>query len=652
MSSQEEIKKLERRARAMLVSKEIPPHKQELVRTLMNNRHLKPYEKYRAIIELVHTCPDKKVVLYENEGVRPEPAKKKRAQPRTPDAMPAAPEVHAPTETSYYIDDLYREYRDRGLFRRRYLVHRNNKLGIGIRKRLVPSKKMMKIMAYLAGVQGEIAGRLVVIMMKILEDPAVEDPLIFNYLRCLRKWMSEAPLLQLKYEVVKWMERAQFERELKGWVTPYFSFLLLNADMREKIIAEAEARLRSIDDFRKEDLVDGEPPAYRRDKEKRNLEKEKLVYEFMMLLRSFVPLSAGQECLLSKRMKERFETGGLGEFMMAAEEALVFQRHVDQNTIVAHYGIKAPFVNNVEWDYSEDYLVKVGKDRESLMKKTRDAIRRELEPYETLAVLLRLDDEGRNMLLKGAEDQWRYIDKKHYDSKMMYNENFINFLDALLQCFRNMYVPLLDGSTVVFRDMGRQESEGAIFSLNYFEAHLDIFNRVLNDMHSFRTGNPTGAVGRDEVRRAMKAQAGSGTLVDRLIRSIGDCFYLFGKELQVVYDQHRRWAAGRPPGAGTEPARESLKARGLDESSGRGRPLPFYDCVILDVRNGSPLSKELAGKRVMEDSMLDGVFLRMNAFAYQVAHECMSERLARDLEERRKLLQKAEAAPDQGGVPH
>lgn len=646
MSSQEDIKKIERRARAMLMDKEIPPHKQELVRTLMNNRQLKPYEKFRAIIELVQTCPDKKVVLSEPEGVRPEPAKKRKVSPRAADPRKQSSDIYAPTETSYYIDSLYRESRGPGLFRRRYLVHRNNRIGIGIRKRLVPSRQMIKVMQYLAGIQSMLAGRLVVIMMKILEDPAADDPVIFNYLRCVRRWMAEVPLLQMKHDVIKWMERPQFERELRGWVTWYFSFLQLNADMREKIIAEAERRLRSLDDFLKEELIDGEPVSYRKEKEKRNLDKEKLVYEFMMLLRSFIPLSTGQECLLSRRMKERFGINGLGEFLVMIQQALVFQRRVDQDAIVAYYGIKEPFVKTAEWDYSEDFLVKVGKDKESLMKKTRDAIRKELEPYETLMLLLRVADEGRNILVKGVEDQWRYIDKKHYDPKVMYNENFMNFLDALLQSFRNMYLPLLDGSAVLFRDMGRQELEGAMFSLSYFEGHLDLFNRILNEMHSFRTGNPTMAIGRDEVRRAMKGQAGSGTLVDRLIRSIGDCFYLFGRELQGVYEQHRRWAAARSPGGGADQARESLKARGLDEAGERGRPIPFYDCVILEVKSGSPMTRELAGKRVMEDSLLDGVFVRMNAFAYQVAHECMSERLARDLEERKKLLERAEAAPE------
>ena len=80
-----------------------------------------------------------------------------------------------------------------------------------------------------------------------------------------------------------------------------------------------------------------------------------------------------------------------------------------------------------------------------------------------MAMLLRHDDGGQNLLMKGVEDQWRYIDKKHYDPKTTYNENFISFIDALVQYFKNMYVPLLDGTTVVFRDMGREEMRGRCF---------------------------------------------------------------------------------------------------------------------------------------------------------------------------------------------
>jgi hypothetical protein len=643
MSNQEEIKKIERRARALLTSKEIPPHKQEVVRTLMNNRQLKPGEKYQAIIELVQSCPDKKTVLYQDEGVKPEPARKKKTPPGEL-SSPGMDLKSAPTETSYYIDDLFRKYRALKLFRKRILVHRNNRIGIGFRRRLVPTKHLIKVMNYLAGVQSGITGRLVVLMMEIIKDPVVEDPLVFNHLRLARKWLAETPLIHLKYDVIKWMERAQFDRELKVWVSWFFSFLKLDGELRERLILEAETRLRSLEDFRKEELIDGEPDAYRREKEKRNLAKEKQVYEYMMILRSFLPIDAKQDCLLSKRLKEEFGVGSLTEIILAMEEALVFQRPVTREEIAAYYRIEAPFVNIVAWDYSEEYLVTVGKDAESLQKKKKESLRKVAEPFETLAKLLRHDDDGKNLLVKGVEDQWRYIDKKHHDPKTAYNENFISFLDALVQYFKNLYLPLLEGTTIVFRDNGREEFEGALFSFDYFEKHLVLFNKILDQMHYFRTNNPTLALSRNEMKKIMTGQTGKQADVSRFIRSIGDCFYLIGRELQAVYDQHRRWAAGRSVLTGTEPARDPLKNPIMDEASEWGRPIPFHDCVILEVENGTTLSKELTGKRVMEDSLYDGIFVRMNAFAYQVAYECMSERLTLDLEERKNLLKKIEDA--------
>ena len=112
MSSQEEIKKIERRARALLTSKEIPPHKQEVVRTLMNNRQLKPGEKYRAIIELVQSCPDKKTVLYRDEGVRPEPAKKKKTPPPAEARKPGRDRHYPPPRRPpITLMTCYRKYR-------------------------------------------------------------------------------------------------------------------------------------------------------------------------------------------------------------------------------------------------------------------------------------------------------------------------------------------------------------------------------------------------------------------------------------------------------------------------------------------------------------------------------------------------------------
>ncbi|OHD63031.1 MAG: hypothetical protein A2176_09430 [Spirochaetes bacterium RBG_13_51_14] len=645
MSRQDYTKKIERRARAMLISKDIPPHKQEVVRSLMNNRQLKSEEKYRAIYDLIQNCPDKKVVFHHEEVAPPEPVKTRKTS-RDKKTRPPGQELFAPTETSYYVDDIYEKYYNLKLFRKRYLVHRNNRVGIGIRKRIIPAKSFLKLMNYIAEVQGGLAGRLVIIMMDMLKDPAADDPTVFNYLRLIRRWMTEVPLVHLRYDAVKWMERVQFEREMRNWITWFFSFLKLDGEVREKILIEVENRLRMMDDLRKDNFIDGEPDAYRRDKEKRNLEKEKQVYEYIMLLRSFLPVDPRQECLLSKRLKQRYGLDSFVDLLMAIEDALVFQRPMRQDDVETYFGVCAPLVSSIAWDYSEDFLKKVGKDTESLQNKKRESLRKGLEPYETMAALLRHDDAGQNLLLKGVEDQWRYIDRKHYDPKTTYNENYIHFLDALVQYFKNMYLPLLDGTTIVFRDTARQEHEGSFFSFNYFQSHLERFSSILDEMHFFRTNNPTLSVGRDEARKHMKGSGTSLGSVERFMRSIGECFYAIGKELQDVYEMHRRWVAGRTMTAGSEPVRDTIKDRLLDDTSEWGRPIPFYDCVIKEIEDGSALSKELAGKRVLEDSLWEGVYIRMNAFAYQVAYECMSEFLARDLENRKALLKKIEEAPE------
>ncbi|HOD14367.1 MAG TPA: hypothetical protein PLA65_09475 [Spirochaetota bacterium] len=627
------------------MNKEIPPQKQEVVRTLLNNKRLDPREKYRTIIEVVQTCPDKKAVLYHGEDtVPPAPDRKKRGDAEV--AGKPAPSLSAPTETSYFVDELLGKYASTRLFRKRYLVHRNNRFGIGFRKRLVPTRGLMRVFEYLAETQGLITARLTTIMMEILKDPEADNPIVFNYLRIIRKWLLEVPLIHLRYDAVKWMERAQFDRELRGWALSFLSFLKLDGDTREKILLEVETRLRAMDDLRKETPIDNESDSYRREREKRNLEKEKQVYECMMLFRSYLPVDPKQDGLLSQRLKNEFGLGSLLDLVMALEEALVFQRPVTPEEASSHFGIQPPFVNQVAWDYSEDFLKKVGKDAESIQGKKKESLRKKLEPYETMALMLKIEDGGQSLLMKGAEDQWRFIDRKHYDTRTTYNENFIAFIDALVQYFKNMYIPLLDGTTVVFRDTTRQEIEGALFSFMYFQGHLGVFNKILDEMHFFRTKNPTLALTRDEAKKMLRGQSGSQSGIEKFIRSIGDCFFLIARELQRVLDRHRLWSAGRTGLPADELIRESLKEGDMPGTAERGRPLPFYDCVVKEVENGTALTRELSGKRLIEDSLRDGIFVRMCAFAYQTAYECMSERLARELEERNKLMKLIEETPE------
>src|SRR5208283_5321682 len=99
------------------------------------------------------------------------------------------------------------------------------------------------------------------------------------------------------------------------------------------------------------------------------------------------------------------------------------------------------------------------------------------------------------------------------------------------------------------------------------------------------------------------------------------------RELQHWYDSHRRWTSFHAGPAGPDLTRESIKERDLSAKSEQDRPIPYFDCVIKEVANETALVSELIGKRVLEDSLSDGVYVRMNAFAYQVAYECLNDNI-------------------------
>ena len=61
---------------------------------------------------------------------------------------------------------------------------------------------------------------------------------------------------------------------------------------------------------------------------------------------------------------------------MAIEEALVFQRPVGPGEDRCPLRDPAALREQVAWDYSEDYLEKVGKDAESMQNKKRESLRK------------------------------------------------------------------------------------------------------------------------------------------------------------------------------------------------------------------------------------------------------------------------------------
>jgi hypothetical protein len=203
--------------------------------------------------------------------------------------------------------------------------------------------------------------------------------------------------------------------------------------------------------------------------------------------------------------------------------------------------------------------------------------------------------------------------------------------------FKNMYLPFLDGSPLLFRDMGRDEYAGSMFSPNYFSSHCENFRHIVDDINVFRSNNAGYRVTKNDVKRSLKGEIVLPEQAALIIRFVGDFFYGVGNELQYWYDSHRLWASSRSKPAYPDLSHTSIMDRDLDSQNAQGRPIPYYNCVIKEVKNRTPLMNEVLGKRVLEDSLRDGVYVQLNAFAYQVAYECHNGSLLRDLDDMKSV---------------
>ncbi|HSV98022.1 MAG TPA: hypothetical protein VLM75_13965 [Spirochaetota bacterium] len=632
----DEIKKLERRAKAMLLDKDIPPAKMDIVRSLLNNTEIASWERYNTIISLIQTCPDKAPPKQRAERVELKP---RRPLKRTQTVEDAAERrrVVALEPGGAFVNALFGKYKSLKLFRKRYLIHAPNKLGIGIRKRLIPSRRLLTVLGSVIAAQETILSRLPTLMQSMLDDPAVDEPIVFNYLRRFRDWMIATPLVQYSYDSIKWMDRGAFEDELKDFVVPFFSFLKLPAETREMIILQLENRLRMTDDLRKEETATNESDAARREKEKRNLEREKQIYEYMMLLRSFLPGAARSDSALSQQLRQRYGLQSYPQLLLALMEALVFRREIDYRDLDAYYGVRPPVVSAIEWDYSLDAVKKAGKDPESRKRRHIDSLRQRLVPYEVLYDLLNLKIDGRDLLLRAFEEQWRMVDRRQRDFENIHDEDFISFLDGCVNYFNNCFVPVIDGSVIRFEDRTRNSLEGAVFALGVFAAELSGLSQVLSEMHFFKTNNPTLVLGREEVRRIFQGKIPSMQHVERFVSAIGRLFFEMGVRMQAVYDMHRRWAAA---GAAAEmdSLRSPLERETLAAGDDAVAPLPFHDCRISGFENARALSKTLSGRYLVADSP-GGVIEHIAAFSYQLAYECQNENIRADLSRRKELME-------------
>ena len=639
MKQETDLKKLERRAKALLLNKDVPPTKMEIVRSIMNNDAIMPKEQYRAIIELLISCPDKKVDLKRNDA----PSKRK-VEVRTPEIEREKGEVkksYLPEESGRNIDALYRKYRMYRIFKKRYLIHANNRIGYGLKKRLIPTRRCIKVFEDLIKYQESVLSRLQPVLMDILKDESIQDATQFNYLRLFSRWMLDAPFMKVPPDKLKWMDRRSFEPEIRGYVIHFFSFLKMTVEKKESLLLLIENTLRAQEDLKKETVHDDDSDSKVREKEKKNLEREKIVHEYLLCLRSFLPAAIDSESAVERHLRHNYSIPSLGEFLKITLEALVFQREVAINDITGYYSIDAPAVSGDVWDYSPEFLKKIGKDAESRKAKAIEKLNDELEQYDSLFELLQMKEQGSSVLFSAFETQLRMTGKKQYDTSKIYEENFLAFLDGCANFFVNSFVQMLDGSVVVFEDGSRRRIEGSLFHQEYFERERIVISEIVSELFQMRTNSPRLAVSRNEMKYALNGTLKSMEQVGRVVKRMGSTFYTLGRELHALCEGHMRWAGAGSVLENDEDIRSPLPLRNsADDGYVSGRPLSFHDCIVRGFHRALPLSNVLIGREVIGKEPKKGILFHITAFCLQMAFQCGDEALLREFDNRTEILKK------------
>ena len=634
MAEDRDAKKIERRAKSLLLGKDIPAAKRELVRSLMQNRSISDEERYRAIIELIQSCPDKPV---EGPRVTSIEIRDERKKKSPADSVPEAkiiPPTAEPSTSGVYLDDIIRKYRKLKIFRKRYLAHSTNRLGIAFRKRLIPTKKLLAVLREIGPFQEKVFASLETVLIELLKDPTFDDPAGFNYLAALRRHCGTVPLARYQFDGVTWMERRDFEEELREYTTGYLSYHLLASGIKENLLQTVEKKLRELEGFRGESA--GRNDA---DGGKRGFPAEKKVHDFMMDLRSFITGGHAQDSALSRRLENRCGLKSLGALLLAMNEALVFHREIRMEDLASYYRAAPPLVSDESYSFSADVLKKFGKDDEARKNRKIDALKEELGFFEEIYLYLKFESFGQNLLMKCFDDQWRLVDKRRGDSAEVFKNDFFSFIDGLINYFNNSLLYFLNGTVINLDDGSGDPFEGRIFAESFFEREIRALEAIVQEFYYLRTNNPNLVVSHDELQRIFKGQLKSMSNIGAILKKTGGVFYQLGRGVHRVLREHRKWVLlGKPVSSAAAPpvpldgsARESL-----NENS--GRPVPFGGCRLVSAGSKAVLARTLAGLPVINDDFNDGILIIVVAFCYQLAHECGDENIQGDLENRKSIL--------------
>lgn len=641
MSSEEKRKRLERQARSLMTTKDISRQERDSLNAIMRDKDLAPEEKYTSIIRLLRKLPDREIagipddspVIHEKGAPEKEKfriIKSNMPGDRKSDSYADIPDtrrpfVNGPTETSLYIDDIYIKYRRFKLFKKRRLVERNNWLGFGFNKRLIPAKRFMEILSLIHTYQETLLARLPSFLDAILKSEEIDSPVEYNYLKMLRRWMSISPFASVQPHRIKWMEQWGFEKEIRAFTMYHYSFLKIELKQRENLLAFTENLLREQPDLLKEEILENEEKSSAVKKENSNYRKEKEIYDYMGAMRSFVTIPGENDSLLAAELRKSYDIYSLTEFINMSLEALVFQRPFAITEIRDYYDISPAVVSSEIWDCSPEKLKSFGKDPESKRKRRIEKLNRELQWYDTVSRLVNIDDNGQNIITKSVEEQWKLADRINRDAADSLKKNFIVYLEGAVHYFRDLLLQVLDGSPLLLEKNGVQR-EGSLFTPDYFREEIRELESLLDMFFTFRNHNPTLKISDEEVKKIMLKKISSMDHVETLIYKAGSLFYSVGKKLHEVYHRH----IFSEDGAAATAKPISLSDTGEPDKGG----IPFTDFIIRGVAVNTPLIRRIAGQRILSESRRGGIYIFILAFCYQMSNLCVYPMIQNDITKR------------------
>lgn len=610
-----DLKALKRKAKALLLSKDIPAGKMDIVRALLINDRVLEEEKYRAIIDLIKNYPDKPVM----------PVSPGKVEVKGADEFKKIKQYD-----SKNTNILYHKYKHTKLFKKRLLVHANNKFGIGFLRRLIPSPKFLKVSQRLFDLQSALRQRMYKILTDIVDDKSIDNPVIFNYCVVLYNALESVCLLDKHYMELKWSGPEEYKQLLSPYIESLLKLSLLDTGTKEAIIQLIDQKMRESEDLQKKP----------ENINKKNLSIEQYIYDFVTTIRCFLYPATTNDCSLIAVLKKETSLPSFESFCVACVEALITGKPVALADIINMFFVSAPKVSDTAWNFDHDELVKAGKDAESLKRKAKEALHKKLDPYDELFRFLTYAPEGKEVMIQCFEDQRKMVDKRNEQYEDTYSKDIVMLLEGMLLGFINQYGCMIDGSVLYFEN-GNNQYEGCIFTESYFMHEFARFAEILSEINIFRTNNPTFHVTRDELIEGINKKKKSLYPIERFMTVIGDMFYDMGIELFMLYNRHRNWILNGATGSNDAIMRTAFSARTsgvLPFDDDEAIPIPFSDCLISGFTKSRALSKLLLHKPVIHATLRDGVFPQMAAFCLQVAHLCLNDRLYGHLDERTRIL--------------